>query len=41
MPFTELVIPAGTYEATVRNTVLGTEKQVNFTIEENKIQLLE
>ncbi len=41
MPFTELVIPAGTYEATVRNPVLGTEKKVNFTIEENKIQLLE
>lgn len=41
MPFSELVIPAGTYEATVRNPVLGTEKKVNFTIEENKIQLLE
>jgi serine/threonine-protein kinase len=41
MPFTELVIPAGSYEATVRHPVLGTEKKVNFTIEENKIQLLE
>lgn len=41
MPFNELVIPAGSYEATVRNPVLGTEKKVNFTIEENKIQLLE
>jgi hypothetical protein len=41
MPFTELVIPAGTYEAKIRNPVLGTEKKVNFTIEENKIQLLE
>ncbi len=41
MPFKELVIPSGTYEATVRNPVLGTEKKVNFTIEENKIQLLE
>jgi serine/threonine protein kinase len=41
MPFKDVAIPEGTYSAVVKNPVLGTEKQVQFTIEQNKIQLLE
>lgn len=41
MPFKGVRVPAGSYEATVVNPVLGTEKKVKFIVEENKIQLLE
>lgn len=41
MPFKDQRIPAGTYEAKVINPNLGSEKKINFTVEENKIQLLE
>lgn len=41
MPFKDMSIPEGTYSAVVKNPVLGTEKEVQFTIEQNKIQLLE
>ena len=41
MPFRDVRVPAGTYQATVVNPVLGTEKKVKFSIEENKIHLLE
>lgn len=41
MPFRDVRVPAGSYEATVVNPTLGTEKKVKFTVEENKIHLLE
>lgn len=41
MPFKDIAIPSGTYQATVRNPVLGTEKQIEFTIKEDQMQLLE
>lgn len=41
MPFRDVRVPAGSYQATVVNPLLGTEKKVKFTIEENKIHLLE
>lgn len=41
MPFKDMVVPEGTYSAVVKNPMLGTEKEVQFVIEQNKIQLLE
>jgi len=41
MPFKDIELPTGSYQATIRNPILGTEKTVKFTIEENKQQLLE
>jgi serine/threonine protein kinase len=41
MPFKDVTIPRGEYQATVVNPSLGTAKPVKFTIEENKVHLLE
>jgi hypothetical protein len=41
MPFSDVAIPRGEYQAVVTNPFLGTEKPVKFIIEENKVQLLE
>ncbi len=41
MPFNDLQIPEGSYSAKVINPILGTEKKVEFRIEENKKQFLE
>lgn len=41
LPFQDMSVPVGTYHATVVNPILGTEKKLVFTVEENKQQLLE
>jgi eukaryotic-like serine/threonine-protein kinase len=41
LPIKDLQIPEGTYQAKVVNPILGTEKKVEFTIEENKKHFLE
>ncbi|MFP5385398.1 MAG: serine/threonine protein kinase [Bacteriovoracia bacterium] len=41
LPFSDMHIPEGTYQAKVVNPILGTEKKVEFTIEENKKHFLE
>lgn len=41
MPFNDLQIPEGSYSAKVVNPILGTEKKVEFSIEENKKQFLD
>ena len=41
LPFRDMQIPEGTYHAKVVNPILGTEKRVDFTIEENKKHFLE
>lgn len=41
LPFKDLAIPEGTYQAKVVNPILGTEKKVEFSIEENKKHFLE
>lgn len=41
LPFKDIQIPEGTYQAKVVNPILGTEKKVEFTIEENKKHFLE
>ena len=41
LPFNDIQIPEGTYQAKVVNPILGTEKRVEFTIEENKKHFLE
>lgn len=41
LPFRDVQIPEGTYHAKVVNPILGTEKKVDFTIEENKKHFLE
>ncbi len=41
LPFKNLEIPEGTYQARVVNPILGTEKRVEFVIEENKKHFLE
>lgn len=41
MPFRDVQIPEGTYQAKVVNPILGTEKKVEFSIEENKKHFLE
>jgi hypothetical protein len=41
LPFTDKRIPQGTYQAKVINPILGTEKKVEFKIEENKKHFLE
>lgn len=41
LPFREVQIPEGTYQAKVINPILGTEKRVEFTIEENRKHFLE
>lgn len=41
MPFSDYQIPEGAYSAKVINPILGTEKKVEFRIEENKKQFLE
>lgn len=41
LPFKDVQIPEGTYQAKVVNPILGTEKRVEFSIEENKKQFLE
>ena len=41
LPFSDIKIPEGTYQAKVVNPILGTEKNVQFTIEENKKHFLE
>lgn len=41
LPFRDVQIPEGTYQAKVVNPILGTEKRVEFTIEENRKHFLE
>jgi serine/threonine protein kinase len=41
LPFKDIQIPEGTYQAKVINPILGTEKKVEFSIEENKKHFLE
>lgn len=41
LPLREVAIPEGTYQAKIVNPILGTEKKVEFTIEENKKHFLE
>jgi hypothetical protein len=41
MPFKEISIPEGTYDITIVNPDLGTEKKVELVIEENKMHLLQ
>jgi serine/threonine-protein kinase len=41
LPFKDVKIPEGVYQAKVINTILGTEKNVEFRIEENKKHFLE
>jgi len=41
LPFSDLEIPEGSYRAKVVNPILGTEKEVEFNIEENKKHFLE
>ncbi len=41
LPFKNIEIPEGTYQARVVNPILGTEKRVEFVIEENKKHFLE
>ena len=41
LPFKNIEIPEGTYQARVVNPILGTEKRVEFIIEENKKHFLE
>lgn len=40
MPFRDVPFPEGTYQAKVVNPILGTEKKVEFVIEENKKHFL-
>jgi serine/threonine protein kinase len=41
LPFKDIQIPEGDYQAKIVNPILGTEKQVEFHIEENRKQFLE
>lgn len=41
MPFKNIPIPEGTYKITILNPDLGTEKEVELKIEENKVHFLE
>ncbi len=41
LPFKDIEVPEGTYQARVVNPILGTEKKVEFSIEENKKHFLE
>jgi serine/threonine protein kinase len=41
LPFSNIQIPEGTYQAKVINPILGTEKKIEFTIEENKKHFLD
>lgn len=41
LPFKDIQIPEGTYQAKVINPILGTEKKVEFIIEENRKHFLE
>lgn len=41
LPLKNLRIPAGTYDAEIENPLLGTQKKVQFTIEENKKTFLD
>jgi hypothetical protein len=41
LPFKDVEIPEGVYQAKVVNPILGTEKNVEFTIEESKKHFLE
>jgi serine/threonine protein kinase len=41
LPFRDVQIPEGSYQAKVVNPILGTEKKVEFTIEENRKHFLE
>lgn len=41
LPFKDVEIPEGSYQAKVLNPILGTEKKVQFVIEENKKHFLE
>ena len=41
LPFKDIPVPEGTYQARVVNPILGTEKNVEFSIEENKKHFLE
>ena len=41
LPFKDMQIPEGSYQARIVNPILGTEKRVEFSIEENKKHFLE
>ncbi|MFT6633673.1 MAG: serine/threonine-protein kinase [Bacteriovoracaceae bacterium] len=40
LPLTNERVPAGTYDGVITNTVLGTERNIRFTVEENKRNFL-
>ncbi len=41
LPFKDMQIPEGSYQAKIVNPILGTERKVDFQIEENKKHFLE
>jgi serine/threonine protein kinase len=41
LPVENLRLPAGSYDAVIENEMMGTEKEVQFTIEENRKNFLE
>ncbi len=41
LPLRDIAIPEGTYQAKIVNPILGTEKKVEFTIQENRKHFLE
>jgi hypothetical protein len=41
LPFKDVEVPEGSYQAKVVNPILGTEKRVQFSIEEHKKHFLE
>jgi eukaryotic-like serine/threonine-protein kinase len=41
LPLKDIQFPEGSYQAKIINPILGTEKQIEFTIEENKKHFLE
>ncbi len=41
LPFKDVAVPEGSYQARIVNPILGTEKKVEFQIEENKKHFLE
>ena len=41
LPLTDVSVAEGTYQAKIVNPILGTEKKVEFNIEENKKFFLE
>ena len=40
LPLNNIRIPAGSYDAVIKNSLLGTERKVHFEVEENKRNFL-